>query len=160
MSVMESGIGGLIVLNLILSFTIANISVGAHIGGLIGGALRRSRFAAPAIVECRRWAVRCASLAERRRRIGAVVVPPRSRPRPASPTCSDAALSSREVDDTARCSHVPSGEWRRHERDSIVRELKFADFAAAIAFVNRVAELAERANHHPDILVHGWKGCA
>ena len=37
-----------------------------------------------------------------------------------------------------------------------MRELKFADFAAAIAFVNRVAELAERANHHPDILVHGW----
>lgn len=39
MSVMESGIGGLIVINLILSFTLANISVGAHIGGLIGGAL-------------------------------------------------------------------------------------------------------------------------
>ena len=33
---------------------------------------------------------------------------------------------------------------------------KFDDFAAAIAFVNRVAELAEAANHHPDILVHGW----
>ncbi|HSZ69305.1 MAG TPA: rhomboid family intramembrane serine protease [Solirubrobacteraceae bacterium] len=39
MSVMESGIGGLIILNLILSFSIANISVGAHIGGLIGGGL-------------------------------------------------------------------------------------------------------------------------
>ncbi len=39
MSVMESGIGGLIIINLILSFTLANISVGAHIGGLIGGAL-------------------------------------------------------------------------------------------------------------------------
>jgi membrane associated rhomboid family serine protease len=39
MSVMESGIGGLIVINLILSFTLAGISVGAHIGGLIGGAL-------------------------------------------------------------------------------------------------------------------------
>ena len=38
-SVMESGIGGLIVLNLILSFTIANISVGDHIGGLVGGFL-------------------------------------------------------------------------------------------------------------------------
>jgi membrane associated rhomboid family serine protease len=38
-SVMESGIGGLIVLNLILSFTLANISIGAHVGGLIGGAL-------------------------------------------------------------------------------------------------------------------------
>jgi 4a-hydroxytetrahydrobiopterin dehydratase len=49
------------------------------------------------------------------------------------------------------------GEWhRQHERDSIVRELKLADFAGAIAFVNRVAELAEQANHHPDIIVHGW----
>jgi 4a-hydroxytetrahydrobiopterin dehydratase len=42
------------------------------------------------------------------------------------------------------------------QRDSIEREWKFADFAAAIEFVNRVAELAERANHHPDILLHGW----
>jgi membrane associated rhomboid family serine protease len=39
LSVRESGIGGLIVINLILSFTLANISVGAHIGGLIGGFL-------------------------------------------------------------------------------------------------------------------------
>jgi membrane associated rhomboid family serine protease len=38
-SVMESGIGGLIIINLVLSFSIANISVGAHIGGLAGGAL-------------------------------------------------------------------------------------------------------------------------
>jgi 4a-hydroxytetrahydrobiopterin dehydratase len=40
--------------------------------------------------------------------------------------------------------------------DAIVRDLAFADFAAAIAFVGRVAEAAEAANHHPDILVHGW----
>jgi membrane associated rhomboid family serine protease len=38
-SVMQSGIGGLIILNLVLSFTLAGISVGAHIGGLIGGAI-------------------------------------------------------------------------------------------------------------------------
>jgi membrane associated rhomboid family serine protease len=37
LSVMQSGIGGLIIINLIFSFTFANISVGAHIGGLIGG---------------------------------------------------------------------------------------------------------------------------
>ena len=37
--VMQSGIGGLILINLVLSFTLANISVGAHVGGLIGGAL-------------------------------------------------------------------------------------------------------------------------
>ena len=45
--------------------------------------------------------------------------------------------------------------WRR-EGDAIVRDVQLADFAAAMAFVNRVAERAEAANHHPDILVHGW----
>ena len=38
----------------------------------------------------------------------------------------------------------------------IVREWKLEDFAAAVALVDRVAELAEAANHHPDILLHGW----
>ena len=49
-----------------------------------------------------------------------------------------------------------AGEWRRGDQQEIVRELKFDDFAAAIVFVNRVAEAAEQVNHHPDILVHGW----
>ena len=42
------------------------------------------------------------------------------------------------------------------EKDTIVRDLEFEDFAGAIAFVNRVADLAETHNHHPDILIHGW----
>ena len=45
--------------------------------------------------------------------------------------------------------------WERDGAE-IVRELKFDDFAAAVAFVDRVAEAAEAANHHPDILLHGW----
>ena len=49
-----------------------------------------------------------------------------------------------------------AGDWHRSAHQSIVRELSLPDFAAAIAFVDRVAELAEAANHHPDILVHGW----
>ncbi len=50
-----------------------------------------------------------------------------------------------------------AAEWRADGAGAIVRELTLPDFAAAIAFVDRVAALAEAANHHPDILVHGYK---
>ena len=46
-------------------------------------------------------------------------------------------------------------EWRQ-EGEALVRDYKFDDFAGAMAYVNRVADLAEEVNHHPDILVHGW----
>jgi 4a-hydroxytetrahydrobiopterin dehydratase len=46
--------------------------------------------------------------------------------------------------------------WRREGSESIARDFEFADFAAAMAFVVRVGEAAEDANHHPDILLHGW----
>ena len=36
---------------------------------------------------------------------------------------------------------------------ALERTFECASFAEAIAFVNRVAELAERENHHPDILL-------
>jgi 4a-hydroxytetrahydrobiopterin dehydratase len=38
-------------------------------------------------------------------------------------------------------------------RGALQRGYRFADFAEAIAFVNRLAEAAEEANHHPDIAV-------
>ena len=40
--------------------------------------------------------------------------------------------------------------WRE-ENGALVREFELESFPAAIAFVSRVAELAERENHHPDI---------
>jgi 4a-hydroxytetrahydrobiopterin dehydratase len=46
-------------------------------------------------------------------------------------------------------------EWREDD-GQLVRELKFSNFAEAMTFVNKVADAAEEANHHPDILVHGW----
>ena len=36
---------------------------------------------------------------------------------------------------------------------ALEREFRFRDFAEALAFVNRVGELAEAQNHHPDIAV-------
>jgi 4a-hydroxytetrahydrobiopterin dehydratase len=59
-------------------------------------------------------------------------------------------LTDQEVEE-----RIAGGAWRR-DGQAIVRELTFADFKGAIAFVDRVAEAAEVANHHPDILVHGW----
>lgn len=42
--------------------------------------------------------------------------------------------------------------WER-AGDAIVRTVEFADFKEAMGFVNRVAEVAEEANHHPDITI-------
>lgn len=42
--------------------------------------------------------------------------------------------------------------WRFDEKDNeIEKGYKFADFKEAMVFVNRVAELAEEADHHPNI---------
>jgi len=61
-------------------------------------------------------------------------------------------LSDSEIEQ--RMTDVP--DWQSTGEGSIVRDLTFADFLEAIAFVDEVAEIAEAANHHPDILVHGW----
>ena len=43
-------------------------------------------------------------------------------------------------------------DWKL--RGNVIEKLyRFPSFAAAIAFVNRVAGLAEEQDHHPDILV-------
>jgi 4a-hydroxytetrahydrobiopterin dehydratase len=41
-------------------------------------------------------------------------------------------------------------DWKL-EKDGLVRTVIFPDFPAAMAFVNRAAELAQEADHHPDI---------
>ena len=47
-----------------------------------------------------------------------------------------------------RLASVP--EWNKKDA-TISRTYKFKDFLAAMEFVNRVAAIAEQANHHPDI---------
>ncbi len=45
--------------------------------------------------------------------------------------------------------------WVR-EGNAIVRDLRRDSFADAVDFVDQVARVADEANHHPDILIHGW----
>lgn len=44
-----------------------------------------------------------------------------------------------------------SSPWEVVDNKKIKREFKFKDFKEAIAFVNKVAEIAEEQGHHPDI---------
>lgn len=50
--------------------------------------------------------------------------------------------------------------WTR-DGDAIRKTYTLDSFAEAVAFVNRIAELAERADHHPDIDIrYDRVGCA
>ncbi|WP_462137003.1 4a-hydroxytetrahydrobiopterin dehydratase [Candidatus Mycalebacterium sp.] len=42
-------------------------------------------------------------------------------------------------------------------KSSIYTNFTLANFSEALAFVVRVGIEAEKADHHPDILMHGWK---
>ena len=49
-----------------------------------------------------------------------------------------------------RMKKIP--EWELNE-DSISRSFEFDEYQTAIDFVNTVAEIAEEAQHHPDISI-------
>ena len=62
------------------------------------------------------------------------------------------ANKSRLSPEEARAQLASLTDWQL-ANDAIKRRYKFASFKESIDFVNRVALLAERADHHPDILV-------
>jgi len=62
-------------------------------------------------------------------------------------------LTKEEVETLLR--EVPG--WAASENQKIWREFTFKNFRAALAFVNKAAELAERERHHPDILIHNYR---
>ena len=57
-------------------------------------------------------------------------------------------MSQEDID--ARLSELP--DWAR-TGDVLQRTFRFDDFVGAMAFVNRVAGIAEKQQHHPDIMV-------
>ena len=56
------------------------------------------------------------------------------------------ALSATEIQDALKTHPT----WKLQD-GKLVREWSFRDFVEAMAFVNRVAAVAEAAGHHPDI---------
>ena len=49
---------------------------------------------------------------------------------------------------------APTADGWTEVDGALEREFRFRDFAEALAFVNRVGELAEAADHHPDVSIH------
>ena len=43
------------------------------------------------------------------------------------------------------------GGWRAVDEHHLEKEYRFPDFRSALAFTNRLGEVAEREHHHPDI---------
>ena len=58
------------------------------------------------------------------------------------------SLSTSEVD-----QRLPSHRGWTRKGDEISKEFTFADFRQAMAFVNKVADAANAADHHPDISI-------
>ena len=56
------------------------------------------------------------------------------------------ALTAQEI--ASRLGALPGWQINKGE---LTRTFSFKDFLAALAFVNRVGEQAEKAGHHPDI---------
>lgn len=60
------------------------------------------------------------------------------------------------LDETAVAAElITLPEWSLKGKD-ISRDFRFPSYMAGIAFVNAVAQVAEEADHHPDILI-GWR---
>ena len=60
------------------------------------------------------------------------------------------------LDDAAIASALTDLPGWKREGDAIVRTATMPSFPAAVAVVDRVAEIAEDRNHHPDIDIR-WR---
>ena len=49
---------------------------------------------------------------------------------------------------------ILTNPWELIEENKIKYQFKFKDFKKAIEFVNKVADIANTENHHPDITIH------
>lgn len=48
-------------------------------------------------------------------------------------------------------------QWALNDAGELESARTFKNFSQAMQFANAVAYLAQTADHHPDMLIHGWK---
>ncbi|MGQ9819520.1 MAG: 4a-hydroxytetrahydrobiopterin dehydratase [Candidatus Kapaibacteriales bacterium] len=64
---------------------------------------------------------------------------------------SHSLLSKEEINQ--KLTEVPLWTFKEN---SLTKELVAPDFISAIGLVNSIAIIAEKLDHHPDILIYGW----
>lgn len=59
-------------------------------------------------------------------------------------------------------AHLPAvPEWKLSDDGKLIRrKYKFKDFVTALAFLQKVGELAEAEDHHPDLHLTGYRHVA
>jgi len=60
------------------------------------------------------------------------------------------------LNEAALARLLDAGVWRR-EGNAITRTFSLKGFKSAMSFVNRIAEAANEANHHPDIHIENYR---
>jgi 4a-hydroxytetrahydrobiopterin dehydratase len=63
----------------------------------------------------------------------------------------DGGTPALKGDALKQMQHQLNGGWKVLGEQKLEREFKFPDFRKALEFVNRIGEIAEKQNHHPDI---------
>ena len=58
-----------------------------------------------------------------------------------------------EGEDLERLAAELGGDWRVVDGHHLEKEYRFPDFRQALEFTNRIGELAEEVNHHPNIFL-------
>jgi 4a-hydroxytetrahydrobiopterin dehydratase len=61
------------------------------------------------------------------------------------------------LDEAALASLLAAGRGWAREGNALTKTYTFKGFKGAMAFVNRAAEAASAANHHPDIHLEAYK---
>lgn len=60
-----------------------------------------------------------------------------------------------EGEELAELQEALGGDWEVIEGHHLEKTYRFPDFQQALDFTNRIGNLAEEVNHHPDICL-GW----
>lgn len=50
---------------------------------------------------------------------------------------------------------MTKNKWEE-KNNVLIKDFRFSGFKDAMDFANQIAELANKANHHPDIFIHGY----